>query len=143
MRPRLLYDFGGPGVAGGMTFEEREKLLETEQEFARAQQAEQRALLAAEEVQREARERAQRLQAEMEEGSRISEIERLEEEAAEESFAQAEDVDEDNTLSDMFSALFIGATDKYDEGGSDSLVGGSKKKDNTDDATKSLSKRPK
>lgn len=112
--------FGAPTVTGGMTSEQRESLLEKENEFARIRDEEQREFLNMQEQQRMAREDSQRSLVKQEEAARLEELERKETEGAEVSETLAEPQDVDTTMADMFASLaygteFIGEGEEDDD----------------------------
>jgi len=92
-----------------LSAEEREALLEKEDELAKVRAEEQRDFLDEQEKMRMARESSQRLVLEQEEQARRSELERQERMGQEVSQELVEDVrDVDTNVADMFSALAYG-----------------------------------
>ena len=100
---------GAPRVEGGMTYAQRQQLLEDEDAMAREREAGQRRLLDEQERRRQARERAQRQMEEQAEADRLAEIERLEREGADIAQDLTEVVDADESAAqNMWSALSMG-----------------------------------
>ena len=98
-----------PKVEGGMTYSQRQQLLEDEDRMAQEREEGQRRILEEQERQREAREKAQRMIAEQAEEDRLAEIERLEAEGAEIAQDLSEVADEDEAAAqNMWSALGMG-----------------------------------
>lgn len=107
---------GGPTIQGGMTLEERQTLLQEEEQMAMEREERQRAIMEEQEASRLAREEAQRDLDERAEEERVAEIERLESEGAEVSEYLADNPDFDDTISNLFSALATGTGFIGDDG---------------------------
>jgi len=99
---------GGPKLSAGLSVDEREQLLEKENELARLRDEEQRDFMLQQEEMRVAREESQRLLTQQEEASRTAELERLETAGAEVAEDISEPADTDTSVADMFAALAFG-----------------------------------
>jgi len=99
---------GAPKVQGGMTFAERQALLEQENVMAQEREARQRELLDQQEQQRLAREEAERAYQQLEETERLAELERMEDEGAQTSQDIEDEGDTDTAMASLFSALAKG-----------------------------------
>jgi chromatin segregation and condensation protein Rec8/ScpA/Scc1 (kleisin family) len=99
---------GSPKISGGMTLEQRQQLLESEERMSREREKFQREQMLEQESQRRARERAERGMLQQEEQARTAELERLEQEAAGVAEEAVEEDDVDTSVADMFAALAFG-----------------------------------
>jgi len=97
-----------PTIPEGLSADEQAGLLRTENELAKQRDAEQREFMLAQEDEREAREKAQRLLVEQQEKMRVAELERLETEAMEVSQEMVDAADPDTEVADMYAALSQG-----------------------------------
>ena len=113
---------GGPTIPAGMSAADREGLLEKEGELASIRDQEQRDFLSLQEEQRLSREDSQRLLAQQEEASRISDLERLETEGADVAETMEEPIDKDTGVADMFASLAFGTEFVSDDEGTTAAV---------------------